>query len=342
MISFFRKLLWPLSVLFGMTVRLRRWMYSNVCVRYSAPVPVLVVGNLSSGGTGKTPHTARIAELLLHHGKKPAWLSRGYGRLTSGFREVGYSANPSEAGDEPVMVKQRFPELPVFVCANRKVGILNLLRSVPETEVILLDDAFQHLRIKPHLSIVLVTHRSLREAWQLLPAGDGREPLSALRHADAVVVTKCPVSLGGKEKERLTAHLRKWFGGPVFFSEYVYHDILNREGKSPQGREIHLLAGIADPLPMLDYLKLRFERVHTHFFSDHHAFSRRELEHLFKLAGELPLVTTEKDRVRLLEVMPELAYRTNLFTLPVAARFQEVDAEFERWLMASLFPSQKK
>lgn len=342
MISFFRKLLWPLSVLFGLIVRLRRWIYSKLCTRYSAPVPVLVVGNLASGGTGKTPHTARIGEILLHHGKKPAWLSRGYGRLTSGFREVNYASNPSEAGDEPVMVKQRFPELPVFVCANRKEGMLNLLRSAPQTDIILLDDAFQHLRIKPQLSVVLFTYRSLVESWRLIPAGDGREPLSALRHADAVVITKCPHVLGADEKEILTERLRKWFGGPVFFSEYVYHDLLNSEGKSPQGGEIYLLAGIADPFPMLDYLKSRFEQVNPHFFSDHHRFSRRELERIFNLVGNIPLVTTEKDRVRLLEVMPELAYRSNLFTLQVAVRFQEVDAEFERWLMASLFPGQKK
>jgi tetraacyldisaccharide 4'-kinase len=342
MISIFRKLLWPVSLLFGVIVRLRRWMYSNVRSRFSAPVPVVVVGNLASGGTGKTPHTARIAELLLHHGKRPAWLSRGYGRNTSCFHEVDYSEKPSEAGDEPLMVKQRFPELPVFVCANRKEGIIKLLRSFPQTEVILLDDAFQHLRIKPHISVVLLTHRSLTEPWYLLPSGDGREPLSALRHADAVVVTKCPTALVAAEKERLTLHLRQWFGGPVFFSEYVYHHLENREGKTPEGKEIHLLAGIADPLPMLDYLKSRFEQVHPHFFRDHHAFSRRELDQIFTLVGNAPLVTTEKDRVRILEVMPESAYYNNLYTLPVTVRFQEDNAAFERWLMASLFPNQKK
>lgn len=342
MISAFRKLLWPFSVFFGVIVRLRRWMYSKVCTRYVAPVPVVVVGNLASGGTGKTPHTAHLAELLLQHGKKPAWLSRGYGRNTSGFREVSYSAKPSEAGDEPVMVKQHFPELPVFVCANRKEGITHLLRSVPHTDVILLDDAFQHLRIRPNVSIILLTYRSLWEPWLLLPAGNAREPLSALRHADAVVVTKCPEFLGAQEKERLNVKLRKWFGGPVFFSEYVYHHLENREGKPPGGKEIHVLAGIADPLPMLDYLKSRFEKVTTHFFSDHHAYTRLELEHVFSLAGNLPLVTTQKDRVRILEVMPELAYRSNLFTLDVAVRFQETDAAFERWLTAALFSNQKK
>ncbi len=342
MVKNLRRLLWPLSLLFGVIVHIRRWFYDAFGLRFEAEIPVIVVGNLTTGGTGKTPHAAMITEVLLQHGKRPAWLSRGYGRKTAGFREVLYSSFASEVGDEPLMVKQRFPEIPVFVCENRREGIRRILELHPETEAIVLDDAFQHLGIKPRKAIALITYESLKEPWLLLPAGNARESLKALRLADLVMVTKCPSETSREEESMLRARIKNYFNGPVYFSRYRYTEFLHASGNKPSGEEVHLLTGIADPEVLHQFLSAQFSRVHNHFFPDHHPFTKDELRRVFQAAGDSPVMTTEKDRTRMVEAWPEISSMPNFFILPVVPDLGQSKREFEKWLVTSLFSEGKK
>lgn len=337
MLGVLRLLLYPFSLLFGGIVRLRNAWYAVPGRSWKAPVPTVVVGNLSTGGTGKTPHAALVAEILLQHGRRPVSLSRGYGRKTRGFLEAGPESTASEVGDEPLMMKMRFPELPVFVCENRVEGIREILRRRPATGFVVLDDAYQHRALQPHLSVVLLTRASLSKPWLLLPAGDGREPLSALDRAGAVIVSKCPELLAEAEKEALTLRLRKYTAAPIFFSTYRYLGLVAADGRyvTPDAATdtALLFAGIADPGPLADRLRTRFARIDTRYFSDHHAFTRHELEQVLQKAGSGWIVTTEKDGARIHGVWPGFLSHPKLLLVPVVADLGAESKAFEKFLL---------
>lgn len=340
MLRSLRLFLLPFSWLFAAVVALRNAWYASGRRSWRAPVPTVVVGNLSTGGTGKTPHALWIAEVLLQHGKRPAMLSRGYGRKTKGFAEVRWQSSPDAVGDEPLMMKRRFPELPVFVCERRVPGIQKLLASHPQTQYVLLDDAFQHRALQPHLAIVLLTYESLRKPWLLLPAGDGREPLSALKRAGAVMVSKCPEDLTETERKNIDTKLRRYTSAPVFFSTYKYQGLVNAEGNvlptgAPAGKAV-LLAGIANPQPLARWLETRFSRVDVMAFADHHPFTRAELENVLHRAAGSPIVTTEKDAVRIQGVWPEFLGRPDVWTAPILPDLGADAKRFEHFLMEAL------
>ena len=188
--SFLRLLLFPFSLIFWVVSSLYHWLYNLGILRSrSFAIPIISVGNLTTGGTGKTPHVAYIIRLLLRDEQgffdRVATLSRGYGRVTSGFRLVDHEATAVEVGDEPRMLKQRFNNIFVAVDENRAHGIDKLLSMVPGLNVILLDDAFQHRRVKPGLSILLHDFQGVSKAKMMLPAGDLREPVKGTRGAES-------------------------------------------------------------------------------------------------------------------------------------------------------------
>lgn len=340
MLRSLRLLLLPFSWLFAAVVAFRNAWYASGKRSWRAPVPTVVVGNLSTGGTGKTPHALWVAELLLQHGKHPAMLSRGYGRNSKGFAEVQWTDTADTVGDEPLMMKRRFPELPVFVCESRVQGIQKLLDSHPQVQYVVLDDAYQHRALQPHVAIVLLTYASLQKPWLLLPAGDGREPLSALKRAQAIVVSKCPTDLTDAHKKALSAKLARYSKAPIFFSTYRYLGLVNAEGREypfdAATSDALLLAGIAQPEPLLRWLKTRFANVKLAAFADHHSFSKAELEAVLRQANGIPIITTEKDSVRIHGVWPEFLQRTDVWVVPIVPDLGADAKVFERFLLMAL------
>lgn len=340
MLRSLRLLLLPFSWLFGAVVCLRNAWYASGKRSWRAPVPTLVVGNLSTGGTGKTPHALWLAELLLQHGKRPAMLSRGYGRQTKGFAEVRWQSTPQAVGDEPLMMKRRFPELPVFVCESRVHGIQKLLASHPGVQYVVLDDAFQHRALQPHVAVVLLTYESLHKPWFLLPAGNGREPLSALKRAGAVMVSKCPENLSEADRKAIVDKICRYTSAPVFFSAYRYLGLVNGQGNTfpadARAEKAVLLAGIANPAPFARWLKTRFGQVDVMAFSDHHPFTHTELENVVRRAAGSPIVTTEKDGIRIHAAWPGFMDRPDVWTAPVVPDLGTEAKRFGRFLMDTL------
>lgn len=339
MLKFFRLLLFPFSLLFALVVRLRVvWCAKR---RKSALLPSIVVGNLTTGGTGKTPHALYIAELLLQHGKEVAMLSRGYGRKTKGFIEVREQAAASQVGDEPLMMKQRFPELPVFVCEKRVEGIQKIgtwqNQHNKKLDCVVLDDAFQHLALLPDLAIVLLTYASLQEPWILLPAGNAREPLSALERAEIIIVTKCPNGMDNSEKARMKNRIAKNTQAPVFFSTYRYLGLIGKYGQKVSANTSEncvLVAGLANPSDLVAWLKNQFAEVKTVLFPDHHLFSRGELEQIVKNNPAHFIVISEKDRVRIQEVWPGFLEKENVLTIAIHPDLGEERYAFEELLLS--------
>lgn len=339
MLRILRRLLYPFSLLFGAVVCLRNHWFKNR--GWKSPVPAIVVGNLTTGGTGKTPHSLLVAEILLQHGKRPVMLSRGYGRKTKGFYEVETRSLASRVGDEPLMMKRRFPELRVFVSESRVDGIRKIWHDGNTDngiDCVVLDDAFQHRSLKPDFALALITYKSLNEPWLLLPAGDAREPLSALRRADGVIVTKCPDEISELEKTSIRERIKKYTDVPVYYSTYRYLGLVNMQAKPivPDAKKDRclLLTGIADAKPLEDWLKMHFTKVSQMIFADHHPFTKTELNKALQNAGDGFIVLTEKDIVRIGEVWPDFLEKENVLLASVAPYLGDFQKEFEQLVLS--------
>lgn len=305
----------PLSKLYGLGVGVRNLMFKwHILKQRTFPVPVITVGNISAGGTGKTPHTEYIIELLrykYHIGV----LSRGYKRSTKGFILATRRSTPTDIGDEPYQIYQKFGnEVTVAVCEDRCAGIDEMLRLNPKIDLILLDDAFQHRYVKPTVSIVLTEFNNPVFYDKLLPLGRLREPQSAIFRADMVIVTKCPDQLKALEYRIFKNKLKLFPYQKLFFSGFKYgalKPLFPDEAKGAQhlswlteNDTVMALSGIANPKPLIRYLKGFPAKVKVKHFPDHHNFTRRDLESIAKRFEELEgqrkiIVTTEKDAVRL-------------------------------------------
>lgn len=296
-----RKILFPFSLIYSGIMRIRNRMYDlELLESRSYDLPVICVGNLSVGGTGKSPMIEYLISLLKGE-FSVATLSRGYKRETKGFYLLKGAEAAKAVGDEPLQFKKKFPEVLVAVDEQRQHGIEELLKSHPKPEVILLDDAFQHRKVKAGLNILLTSYGKLYAKDYVLPTGDLREPRSGAGRAQLVVVTKSPIELGLSEKEKIRKQLQLCQGQQLFFSGISYggkiyngtSELLLRELKEEQ---ISLVTGIADPSPLVDYLEAQGLQVNHLSYPDHHNFSKTDMEAL----RELPFVlTTEKDFMRL-------------------------------------------
>lgn len=302
----------PLSWLFRTGVAVRNWMFGMGILRSeSFDIPIINVGNITVGGTGKTPHVEYLIRLLSKH-YKVAVLSRGYKRQTKGYLLATEKTRMEEIGDEPWQVKQKFPEIYVAVDANRREGIRRLM-SDPETrdtEVILLDDAYQHRYVKAGENLLLVDYHRLITEDELLPAGRLREPASARFRAQTVMVTKCPYQLTPMEFRVVKESLKLRPFQQLFFSTFDYgtlQGIFN--GKERQLRSLEaeehvlLLTGIASPQQMMMDLKRYTRHIVPLSFPDHHYFSEEDCqridEALTKVSTPRLIITTEKDAARL-------------------------------------------
>ena len=309
-----QKLLYPFALIYGAVAAFRRWMYRcGLRKAYQAPVPTIGVGNLSVGGTGKTPHVEYLIRLLSNQ-YKIATLSRGYKRKTKGF-VLANDIDPQQLsaemiGDEPLQFYTKFPHIKVAVDEKRKDGIQQLLQRFPDLQYIILDDCYQHLQVKPHRSILITEYAAPYALDYPLPAGRLREFRSAARYADIVIVSKCPADLTEAQCSEMSQLLKLQDYQQLFFTTMHYGELvaLNECGKQHQltpQTEVVLLTAIAHPEPMVKYLSEKFKIIHHYHFADHHYFSAEEIAEIQKTFfsdknQKRILVTTEKDSMRLI------------------------------------------
>ena len=288
-------------------------------------LPVICVGNITVGGTGKTPHTEYLIRLLKEK-EKVAVLSRGYGRKSRGYLKADADSTTSLIGDEPYQIKEKFPEITVAVCEKRVTGVENLLKEKEKPTTIVLDDAFQHRYIKAGLYILLIDIN--RPIWNdsVMPFGRLREREEGTTRADIIIMTKCPVSITDEQMSNCKAQLKTKAGTPVFFSTVVYgkpYPLLpgTEEIKDLQGAEIMLVAGIANPAPLKKELEARGAKVTLKKFADHHNFTADDIadiasEHAKSGSNRL-IITTEKDATRLRQAQLPQSIKENIHIMPI-------------------------
>ncbi len=318
--NFIRKILFPLSILYSAIASIRNYCYSKGLLKsYSFNLPIIVVGNISVGGTGKTPQIEYLIRLLSDK-YKVATLSRGYKRKSSGFILADANANAEIIGDEPFQYYTKFPKIQVAVDADRKNGIEQLLSNSSQPEVILLDDAYQHRRVKAGFYILLTSYNELYANDCQLPTGNLRESRSGAKRANVIVVTKCPSDLSKEEQTIIINKLaisanQKLFFSTIEFDEYVYSENGKQLVSALQNVDKLLLAGIAKPQTFFTHLQIDKEECLT--FSDHHQFTDKDLLEIKNKAQNKIIITTEKDFVRLKGSLP----KEQLFYLPIKTKF---------------------
>lgn len=313
-----RKILFPLAFLYWLITFIRNWLYDKGILKsHSFDIPIIAVGNLSVGGTGKTPQIEYLIRLLSKE-YKVAVLSRGYKRSTEGFILADEKATATSIGDEPFQFYSKFPNIQVSVDANRKNGIEKLVQLQDKPDVILLDDAFQHRKVKAGFYILLTAYDDLFCDDYILPFGNLREPSSGKKRADMIIVTKCPKDLSELAQQKIIEKLK--VNQPVYFTtiqydDYVYGDDSQLLVSEIQSESKILVAGIAKPKLFFDFLKNETDE--TLVFPDHHHFSKQDCEQILAKANGRKISTTEKDFVRLNGLLP----KTQLFYLPIKSVF---------------------
>ncbi len=330
-------LLAPFALLYGIGVGIRNWAYSlGLLESKSFDIPIVCVGNLSVGGTGKTPHTEYFIRLLKDH-VNVATLSRGYGRKTSGFLLASINSVYTDIGDEPKQFKCKFPEIPVAVDEKRKHGIEKLLEKHPETDLVLLDDAFQHRAVKPEFSILITPYSDLFINDFLLPVGRLREWKSGYKRADIIIVSKCPDILSPLDRRAIKADLKPLSYQNVYFSFLKYGRLTscqtgNQGPMLTNERKIYLFTGIANNGPLLDHLNVNNVSYEHKSFPDHHDYSADDIAGIvnefntMNLTNDSLLVTTEKDFMRLRDTSLLDAFKgLSFFYLPISVEFHGTD-----------------
>lgn len=332
----------PLSWLYGLGVRLRNQLFElGILKSRSFDIPVISVGNITVGGSGKTPHVEYLIRLLKSN-SKVAVLSRGYKRKSKGYVLAGKDTRMRDIGDEPYQMKTKFPDIHVAVDKSRCHGIDMLTRgeATKDTDVILLDDAFQHRYVKPGINILLVDYHRLIIYDKLLPAGRLREPQKGKSRADIVIITKCPKDLKPMEYRVIIKAMDLYPYQQLYFTSLEYDDLnpVFSGSKRPLGsigkaENILLLAGIASP-KQLAYDLGEYSSNITHMtFPDHHQFTAKDIERINATFDAMPspkmIITTEKDNARL-SGMDGLSedVRRNIYTLPIRVKFILGQEEF--------------
>lgn len=326
-------------MIYGLITAFRNLLFDlKVLPAQRFDLPVISVGNLSAGGTGKTPHVEYLIRLI-STSFKVSTLSRGYGRKTGGFRAATDQDNAATIGDEPMQYLNKFKNVRVFVDEKRRRGIRNLLSAVPATQVVLLDDAFQHRYVKPGLSILLTDYHKLYCNDYLLPSGTLREKIKGSHRADIIIVTKSPRVLSPIDRRRIVTDLRPLDRQKVYFSYIRYGEIVSLWSKSCKRKPgdkyntIVLFAGIANIYPLQDQLKRECLELMIYQFPDHHQYTSKDLAQIKRNFDDLYsrnklLVTTEKDAMRLLN--PGLIGQASMMPihyLPIEVDFHGSDKD---------------
>lgn len=330
-----RILLFPVAISYDLITRIRNLFFDlGIFSTTSFETPIIAVGNLSVGGTGKTPQIEYLIRLFLEK-YKVAVLSRGYGRSTKGFIQVNSKSNSLEVGDEPLQFYKKFENIAVAVDEKRVHGVQELLAQTAPVNLILLDDAFQHRAIKAGFYLLLTKYDELFVHDFLLPTGRLRESALGAKRADAIVVSKCPSDLKLKEQEQIIHALRRNFKGPIFFSSISYADHVqnNLDDHIPlsnlKNYEIVLVTGIAKPTPLLEFLQEKGIHFQHLKFKDHHEFSTEDIEQIVNQFTSLKsdqkiILTTEKDFVRLEDQLEALYY------LEIQTKLLDKESDFNK------------
>ncbi|MEA3462489.1 MAG: tetraacyldisaccharide 4'-kinase [Bacteroidota bacterium] len=342
--------LFPFSWLYGLVIWIRNSLYDHGFLRSTGfNIPLISVGNITVGGTGKTPHVEYLAELL-HSKFKVATLSRGYKRRTRDFRIASAESNVSEIGDEPLQIKKRFPGIDVAVDRKRANGIRKLMSLAPWLEVILMDDAYQHRSVKPGFSILLIDFARPIDRDRLLPAGMLREPASNRNRANIILVTRSPERIKPIELREYVNRLDLSIGQHLFFTTMRYGDLKPVYSESPgrdaawfkkQAAGVLIVSGIANPRPLRQYARSINTNITELSFPDHHHYSRKDMEkisntyhELVALHQEILLLTTEKDAMRLRDHTPEPEMRDAMHAVRIHVHFLNDDKEeFDRQIL---------
>lgn len=320
-----RLLLFPFSLLMALVVMLRNKLYDMGWLSsVSFNLPMICVGNLSVGGTGKSPMTEMLVEWLLPH-VQVATLSRGYKRKTKGYLLADDQSTALEIGDEPMQFHLKYPQLAVAVGEERIVAVPQLLQDRPQTEVIILDDAFQHRAIVAGLNIVLTEYSNPYWYDWFLPTGDLRDQRASARRAHIIVVTKCPAGLTEAERQKMLRRIQPAHQQQVYFTTLQYGQPYHLRSRQPvqlqPQQEVLLVCGIANPAPLKQYIEERTAAYYQLSYGDHHVFSIDDLKQIAQRfealdAHDKIILTTEKDAVRLVKFGKELD-RLPLYVQPV-------------------------
>ncbi|MBV9962312.1 MAG: tetraacyldisaccharide 4'-kinase [Parafilimonas sp.] len=324
----FRVLLLPFSLLYGLIIIIRNFLYDKkIFHSASFNLPVICVGNLVLGGTGKSPMVEYLIELL-HAKFKIATLSRGYKRKTKGYALADENTTALEIGDEPMQFHTKFPDVPVAVGEERLVAVPQLLHDRSNTQAIVLDDAFQHRAIQAGLNIILTVYNDLFVDDFFFPTGDLRDQKTSAKRAHIIVVTKCPATLSENEKKKIKKRL-DGYKSKIFFTtidyQTPYHIITKNKRPLLITDEILLVYGVANPQTLKEYIYENTAFYEEISYNDHHIFSIDDLKDIHKkfektTSANKLILTTEKDAVRFLKFKQELL-NLPLYVLPVKPAF---------------------
>jgi tetraacyldisaccharide 4'-kinase len=340
-----RKLLFPFSILYDGITHTRNSLYDRgIKKTHTFEVPMIVVGNLRVGGTGKTPMVEYLIRLL-QETYKVAVLSRGYKRKSVGFVWGDENSTAETLGDEPFQLYRKFPKCTIAVDANRVQGITQLLTAVPSPEVILLDDAFQHRQVQAGFNIVLTSYDDLYVDDQVLPTGNLRENPVGAQRAQVIVVTKCPPHLTEQQEFEIAQKLKPTLHQTVFFSAIQYAAEIVQENKTITISEcmdysVLLVTGIANPQPLKDFLESKHISFKHLSFPDHHAFTTSELAEISRNFNDLYsnkklILTTEKDYVRIFATLSlkNEAKVEDWYYLPIETGFIRHQKDFDQIIL---------
>ena len=324
-----RILLFPLSLVYALIIKIRNWFFDiRILPSSSFNLPVICVGNLAVGGTGKSPMVEWMVAGL-KGSFAVAILSRGYKRKTRGYALAGESTTALDIGDEPMQFHRKFPDVTVAVGEERIVAIPQLLHDRPRTQAIILDDAFQHRSVKAGLNILLTDYSNLFTRDWYLPSGDLRDSPASYRRADIIVVTKCREDLTEEERREIAAEIRPLSHQHLFYSairyDSPYHITSGAATNISDGAEVLLVTGIANPAPLKRWLDERSGSYYELVYSDHHIYSIDDLKSIIRrfagiTAKDKIILTTEKDAVRLIKFKEELQ-GLPFYVLPITPRF---------------------
>ena len=340
---FFKLLLYPLSLLYGGMTWLRNRLYDQgLLSEIEFDLPTIAVGNLSVGGTGKTPHVEYLIGLLQSE-YYVATLSRGYNRQSKGYQFADEHATALTIGDEPMQFHKKFPDIAVSVGEERALALPQLLMDAPETEVVLLDDAFQHRSIKPGINIMVTEYQRLFTRDYIVPFGRLRESRVGYKRADCIIVSKCPRDLSVQEKRRLLAEIKPEPEQVVFFTAIkygrCYHYLTGETEDLLPDTGVVVACGIANPDPLIDTLKDRVSELKLLRFPDHHFYREQELETMAEAVATLStpykvVLTTEKDAARLdlfREKIAAMGLPLVVISLKIVFLFKE-KADFDQYV----------
>lgn len=358
--SGWRTLLLPFSLLYGLVTIVRNWLYDKrLLPSYSSPLPTIGVGNLTTGGTGKTPHIEYLVRLLRPH-YRVATLSRGYGRKTKGFMIVSNPSGTDMIGDEPMQYYSKFSDILVSVGEDRAAALQRLERHHPKPQVVLLDDVFQHRAVRPGHQILLIEYDRIMQTELLLPAGDLREVKSGQRRADTIIITKSPAILVPIERKRILENLQPLEHQQVFFTYYRYGDFTRlhaKPGGMMMGSQYYLekrftilmVTGIAHPATLIEHLRRQSDKLEMMLFPDHHEFTEKDIRRIQETFDQIAnpnkiLVTTEKDAMRFRNPRIDVLTRNMpIFYIPIEVAFHQDGEKFDqtitRYVTAARKPS---